>query len=1488
MADSRKPRLTSDYLDQGKKVHAAATKLLGDVRRQHEKLVRARALLRDALASLWRTAAGEADPQGHVDVSPLLVLQNPTADVDEAIGLLAELIPVATKERLGIMHYPVQIAAGLALIDGYIVQLATGEGKTIVGLYPEIMFGLMAQLDREVRAKHPVRGRHRAVHVMTANPLLAERDALWLAPVLSWFDLKTSRLDHMATIADQVAANEAEVVLGTAADFVFVQLREELASRQGERGTSEPFVLLVDEIDHAFVDEATLPFIITGNSEEPKDVNVVHYLGRLAANMAANPAIFVLPTEATEGVRLTRIGIAALDAFIEDSFEEQPAELESLDPGSPALQALMTTILLKMGALLAEPSEDGEGADLSASVAAALSELKLEVSSGEVSSILAAVFRSRHALEALLAEESLSKEDFDRMRELVLKDLGLLQLLRGRTEPAASFLSSILDSLTQMQLQYCLQSEPERLAGHLRACIALMNRSGAAPVDPRLTRLDQQLAKRGVRPRVPGLQDELGSDIDYYWIRPFFQVLCDNRNNKVQLLHRFLRLVLLLFARMSEAVEAKTPSDRELVQLGTSFGRLLSPTLFVFDPGTHRITLQPPGRALLKRYLKMLVSRDLWPGVDGPNVERDSVEFERFVGTIESIFNVGLSAHLFYKRDNDYVVRATEWRARDVVIVSELTGFSLPGRRWSGLLHSFLEHKEGLDVQPDAKSQNRISMQRFALRYPMVIGMSATAEEAGEEFLETFGREVRVFEPNVSRLAYAWNAARGTPLADPLAPVVVLSSNRDADVKAAVGAFIGHVQRESTNGRRPVTVLGRNMEAIQIVSERLNAEGLSVSTGWVSNRSELPDVVYATQKGKEIAVVDMVEQAHAKGMPILLETSSVRDCERMHELVSKRLRVPAERIQRLDARNEHRAAEILSLAGQPEMITVATQMAGRGVDIILQPKAVQAGGLLVVSTERRDSRRWDRQIAGRAARQGDPGFSRFFLSIDDPLISAYATDGFRRLMTSLGFKDDAPIEHSMIDQAIANAQVVREQIRRAQRTRERELDGELDAVRSEVLAVRALVVGDSHPCPGSSRHDPHPWVSNKRREPWCPRCQAGRANPARDATHWLRDAVRSLVADAIERAMSPVLPEEELVRRFASEGELPSDWDLAAIAKEVSELVGAPIKASDLGAPVEWRDRVNKEAKARLPATRSVFRSYTALKERISRRSDADERARLVNTSELWAPDVERRVLRARIRELLAEGRKRRFMNTVNEILKRHKGSTLDAASAIREALRSDPSQQWVDLLPALDRSHAEWRRADTADRLKELCEDFIIDHGGLTSGGTDRTDLEEYARKRLLELLAPLDVPPPDRRLSLPQLRRWAQGAVEKWYERLLTLGKPRLYSEENRLVRVAIDAAYPRFLEQIEIQAHKLKYQYHEDRIRSYQAVVADLRAEMRADIGANIITGWPTIRSAGDERVHGGPRLWPLPAAPCPCGSTIPYHSCCGQWLYGEANP
>jgi preprotein translocase subunit SecA len=321
--------------------------------------------------------------------------------------------------------------------------------------------------------------------------------------------------------------------------------------------------------------------------------------------------------------------------------------------------------------------------------------------------------------------------------------------------------------------------------------------------------------------------------------------------------------------------------------------------------------------------------------------------------------NAALRAHALYRREVDYIVRHGE-----VIIVDEFTGRTMEGRRWSDGLHQAIEAKEGVRVQAENQTLATITFQNYFRLYDKLAGMTGTADTEAYEFMDIYRLEV-----------------------------VVVPTNR------------------------PMI------------------------------RRDLGDLIYLGRARKFEAVVEDVAARHARGQPVLIGTTSIENSEHLSELLKKR-GIPHEV---LNAKQHAREAQIISQAGRPGGVTIATNMAGRGTDIVLggnleaelallpegdeaarararadwedrHRRVLEAGGLAVIGTERHESRRIDNQLRGRSGRQGDPGETRFYVSLEDDLMRIFAADRVKGLMERLGMHEDDALEHEWVTRAIENAQ----------------------------------------------------------------------------------------------------------------------------------------------------------------------------------------------------------------------------------------------------------------------------------------------------------------------------------------------------------------------------------------------------------------------------------------------------------------------------------
>ena len=278
-----------------------------------------------------------------------------------------------------------------------------------------------------------------------------------------------------------------------------------------------------------------------------------------------------------------------------------------------------------------------------------------------------------------------------------------------------------------------------------------------------------------------------------------------------------------------------------------------------------------------------------------------------------------------------------------------------------------------------------------------------------------------------------------------------------------------------------------------------NLDVIAIPTHRDMVRQDLPDVVYKNKKAKYKAVIDEIVERHANGQPVLVGTTSIVQSEDLSEMLKKR-GVPHSV---LNAKHHEKEAEIISKAGQKKAVTIATNMAGRGTDIVLGDGVVELGGLHIIGTERHESRRIDNQLRGRAGRQGDPGSTRFYLSLEDDLMRIFGSDSIANIMDKLGMEEDDPIEHSMVTKSIEQAQKKVENHNFNVRKYVLEYDDVMNQQRELIYAQRKKILNEEN----------------------------------------LPENIRLMIDKIVERIFESYTPKEVY----------PEDWDLAAMIEQAEE-----------------------------------------------------------------------------------------------------------------------------------------------------------------------------------------------------------------------------------------------------------------------------------------------------------------------------------------------
>jgi preprotein translocase subunit SecA len=465
---------------------------------------------------------------------------------------------------------------------------------------------------------------------------------------------------------------------------------------------------------------------------------------------------------------------------------------------------------------------------------------------------------------------------------------------------------------------------------------------------------------------------------------------------------------------------------------------------------------------------------------------------------IETLHHVeqALRAHHLYRNEVDYVVKDGE-----VLIVDEFTGRLMPGRRWSDGLHQAVEAKEGVKIENENQTLATISFQNYFRMYSKLAGMTGTADTEAEEFAQTYKIDVMVIPTNQKNI-----------------------------------------------------------------------------------RKDSEDVVYKTEGEKFAALCDEIEKRHQTGQPVLVGTVSVAKSEVVASLLKRR--GVAHNV--LNAKNHGREAEIVAQAGRKGAVTISTNMAGRGTDIVLggnpemmakhelgpEPDApmdgeevpafearraewgsrlaqriaelkvqcaaehdevVKLGGLHIVGTERHESRRIDNQLRGRAGRQGDPGSSIFYLSLEDELMRIFGSDRISGLMEKMGMKPGEQIEHPWLTRSIEGAQKKVEAHNFDIRKNLLEYDDVMNQQRRSIYALRRMVLGFGAGVPVIEYdEDPKTRVKTRREKTWT----------LDDQREHMLDLIEDLVVDMVGGACPPNM----------------GDWNLPGLSAMVKEQFGVDMK----------------------------------------------------------------------------------------------------------------------------------------------------------------------------------------------------------------------------------------------------------------------------------------------------------------------------------------
>ncbi|MGD2178868.1 MAG: preprotein translocase subunit SecA, partial [Anaerolineae bacterium] len=560
-----------------------------------------------------------------------------------------------------------------------------------------------------------------------------------------------------------------------------------------------------------------------------------------------------------------------------------------------------------------------------------------------------------------------------------------------------------------------------------------------------------------------------------------------------------------LYRSFANIVPRLAPSSRESVDREAPDGD------YVLDERTQTVTLTEAGVEKVEAAVPMI---DQGKSIYDP-------EHAHMLPYLDN----ALRAYVVYQRDKDYIVKDGE-----VIIVDDFTGRLMYGRRFSEGLHQAIEAKEGVPVQRESLTYATITFQNYFRMYEKLAGMTGTAKTEEEEFQKIYNMDVVVLPTNV-------------------------------EYRATYGDLETHERRVDEVGEVTFAGVLNGRENTRVTTyEPTDGDGRRFF-----RRLDLQDVIYADQRAKFRAVVDEIARLHEEQRPVLVGTVAIETSERLSRML-KRRGIPH---QVLNAKHHEQEAVIIAQAGQPGAVTIATNMAGRGVDIKLggdpegvarqrlrkeghdlneidqtawhraleqlrsgksaeqvnpdrwaevladavadgaanRERVVARGGLHVLGTERHEARRIDNQLRGRSGRQGDPGSSRFYISLEDELMQRFGGERVRTMMDRLGMDEHVPLEHTWLDKSIESAQ--------------QRVEGYNFDIRKHVLEYDDVV------------NKQREVIYNQRRQ----------VLEAQD----LRDQVLRMVHDEIARVVDAHTPGSE-----------PEEWDLRALQGELRTFFPLP------------------------------------------------------------------------------------------------------------------------------------------------------------------------------------------------------------------------------------------------------------------------------------------------------------------------------------------
>jgi preprotein translocase subunit SecA len=1388
----------------------------------------------------------------------------------ESEDLMLELLPEAfalarevTKRLLGMRHYDVQIIAGVALHLGKITELKNGEGKTIVTLLPAYLNSLFVNAEYSLRSAQNPNFRKRNVHVMTTNPYLARRDYVWLTPVYDFLGVTVGYLqdthDPGGYAMDTLERNtmySADVVYGPAKEFVFDYLRDNHTDSKSHQVQPSYYFIIVDEVDHVLLDEAETPHILSGKSPTipNEDLGLIYWTTHLSHRFNAGKALLALSADQNK-FALTRTGqdVSRIVAKRIINSDQYPAYSNLFSQRELALGVIVQflEIVSFQHAEIVPSSVYGEIAKLSRWTKSNVGEFYKTSSQGE---LLELSDTSRTLIRSIV-DKNYEKESFVELFGLLTKlipymfrnfttiGLEIAQLGLTMTEMRDVQVSAlkILPRLSiggQAQNQLVTDWISEFVVfflGSIEKVLTLNPQFFMRIIqdislffNAYTSSFKMEIFPNTILSTIENLQDSSwGQKLDIKTTRSmapdaFARVvdiaivpaLVDLMNPGIKrkptnILLLAYPMIFRLIRKIGQLESPRNRAERELFEQGEELARTFNVNVYEIVDPHQEIRLTRWGEMIVDDYAEQIVNNKLWMG---DSLRDDELEkAEELSRRLRFLVNRGLVAYATYNRDNHYVIQRNRFQEyenftnrninHEVVIISDLTGRMQAGRRWNQWLHSFIEAKEGLPVKPEMKSIGRITMQGYIGMYPKTAGMTGTAHVGTMPlFLATVKRTVRTVQKIKSIL-------KREPI--DMFEEKILTTDPIED------EFVNVYETE-------VVVIPPHREI---------------------QREDLPDAVFINQKARLNAVILHVLNIHETNQPILVETTSISQSKEVAtaiEAYARKLGMKVN-VQLLNALTYEQEAEIISKAGLPGAIAVATQMAGRGTDIVIPQESLTLGGLYVVGVERQLQRRWDDQISGRAGRQGEVGTSKFFVSLDDSLMKLMNGERAAQMMTNVmaSVPEDVPLELKTLDNIVKNNQIQLAHNARSRREKTHGFDQMIAPYRATIYKIRQQTLEVQYICPicNKSKID----VNNENL--CCKNCSESPDKPPENTLIW-RNFIGQLVSALMDKVIKDAKVEQHLVDKYTSDVTVPNEWD--------------------------WENLINE--------LNTIWLNNTATKEVLIKEIDFN--------NQLY-PQAERKKLTDAIRrELISGTRNKLFTEIQNQILRKfHKRdkNVLDwDLEALNKELREDfhivisPSK-YKDILNPQERqrmleldiqsaieqrvSFFDWTCTDAAikDQIQTTFNTFLHQDDTLKQNDSDLG--EKDLKKQIFE-------------------------HMHRSYMRLVRqYGKNQLFIYENKVVRDAIDEEWQNMLVESELIIEELRGRSTQEILIQYGARIGGLFQRFYSDIAIQSLS-MIFVENAGlnvtDLNVN-KPSAHVAGNMSCPCGSNKIFAQCCGEFLH-----